>query len=69
VTGTSIVQAPAPETFTYYQVELEDHSLLLANNVPAESFIDNVDRLAFDNWNEYEALGTTAPLVNSLSGR
>jgi hypothetical protein len=65
VNGTSIVRTPAPaETFTYYHVELADHSLLLADNVPAESFIDNVDRLAFDNWAEHEALGeATAPLV------
>jgi hypothetical protein len=64
VNGTSIVRAPAPApTFTYYHVELTDHSLLLADNVPAESFIDNVDRLAFDNWAEHEALDETAPLV------
>ncbi|WP_201863958.1 Hint domain-containing protein [Microvirga soli] len=65
VNGTSIVRAPAPaKTFTYYHVELADHSLLLADNVPAESFIDNVDRLAFDNWDEHEALGEeSAPLV------
>ena len=65
VNGTSIVRAPAPaQTFTYYHVELVDHSLLLADNVPAESFIDNVDRLAFDNWDEHEALGDeAAPLV------
>ena len=65
VNGTSIVRAPAPaQTFTYYHVELADHSLLLADNVPAESFIDNVDRLAFDNWDEHEELGEeAAPLV------
>lgn len=65
VNGTSIVRVPAPaSTFTYYHVELADHSLLLADNVPAESFIDNVDRLAFDNWDEHDALGDeAAPLV------
>jgi hypothetical protein len=65
VNGTSIVRAPAPaQTFTYFHVELADHSLLLADNAPAESFIDNVDRLAFDNWDEHEALGDeAAPLV------
>jgi hypothetical protein len=30
--------------------------LLLAENTPAETFVDNVDRLAFDNWAEHEAL-------------
>ena len=45
-----------PERLTYYHVELDDHSLLLAENTPAETFVDNVDRLAFDNWAEHEAL-------------
>jgi hypothetical protein len=32
-----------------------DCSLILAENIAAETFIDNVDRLAFDNWAEHEA--------------
>jgi hypothetical protein len=57
VNGTSIVrEATVPKVFTYYHVELDDHALILAENTPAESFVDNVDRLAFDNWAEHEAL-------------
>jgi autotransporter passenger strand-loop-strand repeat protein len=57
VNGTSIVrETNVPRTFTYYHVEVDDHSLILAENTPAETFIDNVDRLAFDNWREHEAL-------------
>ena len=57
VNGTSIVRETAvPKVFVYYHVELDDHSLILAENAPAETFIDNVDRLAFDNWTEHEAL-------------
>jgi hypothetical protein len=57
VNGGSIVrETNVPETFTYYHVELDDHSLLLVENTPAETFIDNVDRLGFDNWEEYERL-------------
>jgi Hint domain len=57
VNGTSIVrETNVPETFTYYHIELDDHSLILAENTPAETFIDNVERMAFDNWPEYEAL-------------
>jgi hypothetical protein len=57
VNGTSIVREyNVPRTFTYYHVEVDDHSLILAENTPAETFIDNVDRLAFDNWREHEAL-------------
>lgn len=64
VNGGSIVRVPAPsEVFTYYHVETSDHSLVLAENVPAETFIDNVDRLAFDNWEEHEALGGVAPIT------
>jgi autotransporter passenger strand-loop-strand repeat protein len=57
VNGISIVrESNVPATFIYYHVELDDHSLILAENTPAETFVDNVDRMAFDNWNEYEAL-------------
>jgi hypothetical protein len=57
VNGTSIVRENnVPQTFTYYHVELDDHALILAQNTPAETFVDNVERLAFDNWAEHEAL-------------
>ncbi|MGO8738256.1 Hint domain-containing protein [Rhodoblastus sp.] len=57
VNGTSIVrETHVPETFGYYHVELDDHSLIFAENTPAETFVDNVDRLNFDNWAEHEAL-------------
>ncbi len=57
VNGNSIVrETKVPETFTYYHVELDDHSLIFAENTPVETFVDNVDRLAFDNWREHEAL-------------
>jgi hypothetical protein len=56
VNGTSIVRETlVPEVFIYYHVELDDHSLILAENTPAETFVDNVERLAFDNWAEHEA--------------
>jgi hypothetical protein len=39
-----------PPRFTYYHVELATHELLLAEGVLAESFVDNVDRMHFANW-------------------
>ena len=30
---------------------------------PAESFVDNIHRMAFDNWEEHEALYGDAPIV------
>jgi hypothetical protein len=57
VNGTSVRrESQVPDSFVYYHVELEDHSLVLAENVPAETFVDNVDRRHFDNWAEHEAL-------------
>jgi hypothetical protein len=57
VNGTSIVrESKVPSVFVYYHVELDDHSLILAENTPAETFIDNADRLNFDNWAEHDAL-------------
>jgi hypothetical protein len=57
VNGTSITrERNVPPIFTYYQVELDDHALILAENTPAETFIDNVERYGFDNWHEHESL-------------
>jgi hypothetical protein len=67
VNGTSIRrERQVPEKFVYYHVELEDHSLLLAANVPAETFVDNVDRRNFDNWAEHEALYPAGRAVAEL---
>jgi hypothetical protein len=57
VNGMSITREERlPAKFTYYHVEADDHSLILAHNVPAETFVDNVNRLGFDNWHEHQAL-------------
>ncbi|WP_298213611.1 Hint domain-containing protein [Acidocella sp.] len=51
VNGTSIIRDESvPEMFTYYHVELAGHELLLAEGVPSETFLDNIDRLNFHNW-------------------
>ena len=67
VNGTSIVrETTVPRIFVYYHVELDDHSLILAENTPAETFVDNVDRLRFDNWAEHEALYPEGKSINEL---
>lgn len=56
VNCTSILREEnVPENFRYYHVELATHELLLAENCPAESFVDNVDRMNFHNWDAREA--------------
>ncbi len=56
--GISIVQTPpTDETFVYYHVELEQHSLIVAEGAPTESYLPNTyDRENFDNVEEFEAL-------------
>jgi len=53
---TIVREAAMPERFTYFHVELADHSLILAEGVPAETFVDNVTRRRFDNFAEFAAL-------------
>jgi hypothetical protein len=56
VNGVSIIrEEDVPESFRYYHVELATHELLLAEGCPAESFVDNVDRMHFHNWDAREA--------------
>jgi hypothetical protein len=67
VNGTSIIrETNVQPIFTYYHVEVDDHSLILAENTLAETFVDNVDRLAFDNWAEHQALYPEGKSINQL---
>ena len=64
VNGVSIIrERHVPEAFVYYHVELAAHALILAEGTPAETFVDNVHRMAFDNWAEHEALYGDAPIA------
>lgn len=54
--GESIIREHCiPKQFTHHHVELADHSLILAEHTPAETSVDNVDQLGFDNLTEDEA--------------
>ena len=67
VNGTSVVrERNVPLIFTYYHVELDDHSLVLAENTPAETFVDNVDRANFDNWREYQSLYPEGKAIHEM---
>lgn len=67
VNDASIIrETDVPAVYTYYHVEVADHSLILAEGAPAETFVDNVDRLGFDNWDEYEALYPEGKTVEEL---
>ncbi len=67
INGTTIVrERDVPSEFFYYHIELDDHALVLAENTPAETFVDNVDRARFDNWHEHEALHREGKMIEEM---
>jgi hypothetical protein len=52
VNGATIVQVPR-ERVEYWHVELESHDILLAEGMPAESYLDVGNRTGFVNGGEY----------------
>lgn len=57
VNGSSITQAAAmPEPFVYYNVECDQHELIVAEGLACESFLDEAPRRSFDNYSDYVAL-------------
>ena len=66
VNGASIVrETDMPVVFTYYHVDLATHEIVLAEGAPAESFIDGVEEMDFQNWAERPA--TAAATVEELA--
>jgi len=58
INGHSIRTASAREvgaSFTYWHVETPQHTTILANGTPAETFFDARSRAAFDNYADYRA--------------
>jgi len=67
VNGSSITrEAKMPPSFVYYHVEVANHALILAEGATAETFVDNVDRMAFDNWAEHQALYGSEPEIAEM---
>jgi len=57
INGHSIVQTTPTEPFTYYHIELEQHSLLVAEGTGAESYLPQKEnRSWYDNGAEYAQL-------------
>jgi hypothetical protein len=48
INGTSVEQEPMDEV-TYYHLELPQHDVVLAEGMPAESYLDTGDRSNFAN--------------------
>ncbi|MGE4481620.1 Hint domain-containing protein [Acidocella sp.] len=63
VNGANITrEATMPAVFTYYHVELDEHDLILAEGVAAETFLDHASRANFDNWKTHPDQGQMAEM-------
>jgi hypothetical protein len=49
INNDTIYQEQNTETVTYHHIELDAHSIILANGMPAETFLDTGNRYMFDN--------------------
>ncbi|KQP60706.1 hypothetical protein ASF52_06105 [Methylobacterium sp. Leaf112] len=67
INGTTIVREPATSV-TYWHVELETHDILLAEGLPAESYIDGGDRPFFVDGSDH-ALHNPDFVAPGLAGR
>lgn len=67
INGTSIARQPTPAV-TYWHVELDRHDILLAEGLPAESYLDGGDRPFFEEGSDH-ALHNPDFVVPSLSSR
>ena len=56
VNGTSIVQALDFDVIEYFHIELEQHDVVLAEGLLAETFVDDASRMMFQNAEDYYAL-------------
>ncbi len=56
-----------PALFRYYHVEVAAHDLILAEGMPAETFVDNVSRMSFDNWEEFLAICDGEPPTGEMA--
>lgn len=53
VNGDTIIRQEIPEGLIYYHIEMEcGHTCVFASGLPCETFVDNVDRRGFDNWDK-----------------
>lgn len=68
VNGQTIVQEVdgTRDVLDYFQVELADHDVILAEGLPVESFPGAMDHSLFDNAAEYHALFGVAALVGAV---
>jgi hypothetical protein len=67
INGTTITQVTQWEgDIEYFHIETEHHEIILAEGALAETFVDNVSRVCFNNYSEYQALYPDTPEMIEL---
>jgi O-antigen biosynthesis protein len=56
INGSSIIQEENVESVEYFHIELAVHDVILAEDTPAETFVDDDSRMMFNNAAEFCAL-------------
>jgi hypothetical protein len=56
INGSTILQPEITGNITYYHIELDNHDVLLAEGAPAETYVNDDNRLMFHNADTYAAL-------------
>ena len=67
VNGDTITWATTATPYTVYHIETPAHEVILANGAMAETFIDAVERRAFDNYAEYLDLCDVDRIIPEMS--
>jgi type VI protein secretion system component Hcp len=61
VNGTTIVQAEAVDSVTYFNLELDTHDVVFAEGAAAETFVGDISRALFQNAADYARAYPGAP--------
>ena len=67
VNGETITWATTAKPYMVYHIETGAHEVILANGAMAETFIDAIERRAFDNYSEYLDLCDVDRIIPEMS--
>ncbi len=66
VNGSSVLRDTACTEIEYFHVELDSHDVILAEDAPSETFVDDNSRAMFHNLAEYQALYGDRPTAPAI---
>jgi Hint domain len=67
VNGSTIVRELAGDVVEYFHIEVEGQVIVLADGVPAETYVNHNNRKMFANWREYRLLYGSDDLAETES--